>query len=231
MADNRITRKRIKNHWHYGWWKYAIWLVITLLGIDLLFAVTSYRPPEDKRLQLYMCNGYANADALQEALWPALVAACPDQEELIAMNIDLTTDEYYSKMQFTTYIAAQEGDVCLLPVDEVKSLVADGAEYAFIELTPYVQSGVIPTEGIDLTPGMFRDSDGKEGLYAIPADGLYGLVEYGCDPAGSMLVVMAYCGNDDTAATLLGQMVERFTMDQPPAQENNPAREQTRLLQ
>ena len=230
MADNRITRKRIKNHWHYSWWKYAIWLALTLIGIDLLFAVTAYRPPEDKRLQLYICNGYANADALQEALWPALLKACPDQEELIAMNIDLTTDEYYSKMQFTTYIAAQEGDVCLLPVSEVKILAADGAEQAFLELTPYVQSGVIPTEGIDLTPGMFRNSEGTEGLYAIPAEGLYGLYEYGCDPAGSMLVVMVYGGNDDAAATLVGQMIERFTAE-PPRQEDGSAQGQTRLLQ
>ena len=230
MADNRITGKRIRDHWRYSWWKYAIWLVITLIGIDMLFAVTAYRPPEDKRLQLYMCNGYANTDALKEDLWPALLEACPDQEELIVQNIDLTSEDYYSKMQFTTYLAAQEGDVCLLPVSEMKSLVSDGAEYAFLELTPYVQSGVIPTEGIDLTPGMLRDSSGKEGLYAIPADALYGLREYGCDPAGGVLCVMVYGGNDDSAATLLGQMIARFTTE-PPQRESGSAGGQTRLLQ
>lgn len=229
MADNRITKKRIKDHWHYGWWKYAIWLVLTLFGIDLLFAVTAYRSPEEKRLQLYMCNGYADAQALQEDLWPALLEACPGQEELIALNIDLTSSDYYSQMQFTTYIAAQEGDVCLLPAGQIKSLAEDGAERAFLELTPYVESGVIPTEGIDLTPGMLRDSAGREGLYAIPADGLYGLYEYGCDPAGGMLVAMAYGGNDDTAATLLGQMIGRFTAEPP--QEDDPGRGQTRILQ
>lgn len=230
MADNRITGKRIRDHWHYSWWKYAILLALTLIGIDMLFAVTAYRPPEERRLQLFVCNGYADAAALEEDLWPALLEACPDQEELVAQNIDLVTDEYYSQIQFTTYIAAREGDVCLLPVSQLRNLTADGAEYAFLELTPYVESGVIPTQGIDLTPGMFKDSDGKEGLYAIPADGLYGLREYGCNPAGGMLTVMAYSGNSDTAATLVGQMIERFT-EEPPRQEDDPARGQTRLLQ
>ena len=75
--------------------------------------------------------------------------------------------------------------------------------------------GVIPTEGIDLTPGMLKDSAGREGLYAIPADTLYGLYEYGCDPQGGLLCAMVYGGNDDTAATLIGQMIERFRTQRP----------------
>lgn len=229
MADNRITKKRIKDHWRYGWWKYAIFAVVVAIGIDLLFSMTAYRSPEDKRIQLYMCNGYADAQALETDLWPALLEACPEQEELLAMNIDLTTSDYYAQIQFTTYTAAREGDVCLLPASEVRALASDGADYAFLELTPYVERGVIPTEGIDLEAGMLEDSNGVRGLYAIPADTLYGLYEYGCDPAGGMLCAMVYGGNDDTAATLIGQMIERFQTDPP--QGGSPAAGQTRLLQ
>ena len=229
MADNRITKKRIKDHWHYSWWKYAIFAVVAVIGIDLLFSSTAYRSPEDRRIQLYMCNGHADAEALEADLWPALLEACPGQEELMVMNIDLTRDDYYTRMQFMTYVAAQEGDVCLLPVKEVRSLAADGADDAFLELTPYVESGVIPTEGIDLEAGMLEDANGVRGLYAIPAGTLYGLYEYGCNPAGGMLCAMVYGGNDDTAAALIGQMIERFAVDPP--QSDSPVQGQTRILQ
>ena len=58
MADNRITRKRLKNHFVYGWWKYLLAVVLCVMGVDLIFSMTAYRPPEDKKIELYMCNGY-----------------------------------------------------------------------------------------------------------------------------------------------------------------------------
>ena len=210
MADNRITLQRIKNHWHYGWWKYLIYAVLMAFSVDILFTMTAYRSPEDRKIEVFMCNGYANATALQEDLWADLVAVCPDQEELLVANIDLVNGDMYSNMQFSTYVGAQQGDLCLLPLDQVKGLAQEGAEFAFVELTPYVESGVIPVEGIDLSGGMFADENGKLGLYAIPAGSLTGLTEYGCNPAGGLFCLMAYGGNDDTAATLLGQMITRF---------------------
>ena len=215
MADNRITKQRVVNHWHYGWWKYVLWAIATWIGIDLLFSMTAYRPPEEKKIQLYMCNGYADTERLAADLWPALLEACPGQEELTGVNINLLQEDYYAQMQFTTYIAAQEGDVCLLPLKEVRTLAADGAEYAFVDLMPYVESGVIKAQDIDLEPGMLTREDGTRSLYAIPADTLYGLYEYGCDPQGGLLCAMVYGGNDDTAATLIGQMIERFKMERP----------------
>lgn len=213
MADNRVTKKRLMDHWRYGWWKYALLLVVTALGVDLLFAVTAYRPPEDRCLQVYLCNGYADASALSLDLWDGLKAACPEQEQLTAMNIDLLGGDMNTRIQFSTYIAVHEGDVCLLPAAEAYALAEEGAELAFLELTPYIESGVIDAGGIDLTRGEMDASDGMRGLYAIPADSLTGLADYGCDPSGGMLVAMAYGGNDDAAATLIGQMLQRFRLD------------------
>lgn len=210
MADNRITIQRIKNHWHYGWWKYVIFAALAVFGVDILFTTTAYRAPEEHKIELYMCNGYANATALQEDLWADLLAACPEQEEFLVANIDLVNGDMYTNMQFSTYIGAQQGDVCLLPLAQMKSLGQDGADGAFLELTPYVESGVIPVEGIDLSAGMMTNEKGEKGLYGIPAGSLTGLYEYSCDPAGGLLCAMAYGGNDDTAATLIGQMIARF---------------------
>ena len=32
MADNRITKHRVKNHWAYSWWKYALMAVCVVCG-------------------------------------------------------------------------------------------------------------------------------------------------------------------------------------------------------
>lgn len=213
MAEERITLDRIKNHWQYSWWKYALLAIVTVLGVDLLFSVTKYQVPEEKRVQLFLCNGYADATALEEELWPALHEAFPEQEELTAANIDIKNGDYYAQMQFSTYVAAQEGDVCLLPASEFRTLSSDGANLAFLELTPYIESGVIDAEGIDLTMGTVKGENGAPGVYGIPADALLGLRAYGCDPAGGLLTVMVYGGNDEVSATLLGQIVSRFRTD------------------
>lgn len=229
MADNRVTKQRLKEHWRYSKFLYVLLAVVSVLGVDLLFSVTAYRSPDDKRLHLYMCNGYADTDALQTDLRGDLFAACPEQEEFLAMNVDLINGDSYTQMQFSTYVGAREGDVMLLPYSEVKVLAEDGADFAFMELTPYVESGVIPTEGIDLSRGMMKDSQGGTGLYAIPADALLGLRDYYCNPSGAMLVAMSYNGNEGPAATLIGQMVARFIRSADDY--DTPVGEGTRLLQ
>lgn len=215
MADNRITKRRLRNHVAYNWWKYAIVVVLSIMGVNLLFTTTEYRPPEERKIELYACNGYLDTAALEEDLWPQIVERWPDQEELIVMNIDLTSSDMYATMQFSTYVAAHQGDVCLLPVAEMKKLAQDGAEYAFLDLTPYINSGVIDAEGIDLSAVIYTNEDGSEGIYGIPADSLYGLLSYGCDPAGSVLCVMVYSGNDDTAAGVAGLLIEQHRVDKP----------------
>lgn len=215
MAGKRISKKSISNYLMYNWWKHAALAVLCVLGVDLLFATTAYRVPEDRKVEVYVLNGYVNEQAMREALWPALMEAYPEQEELLVQNINISSSDMYAYMQFSTYVAAQQGDVCLIPVSEVKKLITDGAEYAFLELTPFIESGIIDPGDIDLTKGRFRNSEGVEGLYAIPADSLYGLLSLGNDPAGAMLCILAYNGNDEPSASVLNQIIERYSAEMP----------------
>lgn len=226
-----ITRKWLKNHLTYSWWKYLMLVVACVMGVDMLFAMTAYRVPEDKKVEVYILNDYIQAQALEETLWPPFAEAYPDQEQLTVLNINLAGGDIYAAMQFSAYAAAQQGDVCLMPVSEVEKLAADGAQYAFLELTPYVESGLIDTEGIDLTPGRMSTSDGTEGLYAIPADTLYGLLAYGNDPADSMLCILDYSGNDEHAAAVLGMIIDLGRAEKPESyDEMRGAQEQTNIF-
>ena len=210
MAEERFSVKWLRHHLTYGWWKYLISIVVCVLGVNLLFAMTEYRPPEEKKIEVYMLSGFADTQAMQQELWPLLQAECPDQEELTVLNINILSADAYAYMQFSTYVAARQGDVCLMPASEVDKLVQDGADNSFMELTGFVESGLIDTKDIDLAGGMFADSEGGRGLYAIPADSLYGLLDYGCDPKDSYLVLLAYNGNDVNAAKMMNLMIERY---------------------
>lgn len=215
MAGGRLTRKWLKHHFSYNWWKYAAVVVLCWLGVDILFAVTAYRPPEEKKLELYVLNDFVTTEPLHDALWPQIQEYSPDQEELTVMNINISGDDMYAYMQFSTYVSAKQGDVCIMPRSEVNKLAVDGAEYAFVELTPYIESGVIDPKGIDLSSGMLKTEAGAEGLYAIPADSLSGLLDYGNDPTGSYLVMFAHGGNDDNAAVLLDLLIRNYHVDEP----------------
>lgn len=210
MAEKRITKIWLKNYLSYNWWKYLLLTVLCGVCINMLFSITAYRVPEEKKLEVFACNGYTDVLALQQMLWEDFSVDHPDQEELTVMNIDLTSDDIYKQMQFGTYFSAQQGDICLLPESMVLSLTEEAADYSFLELTPYIESGVIDVTGIDMTGSVFKNEAGEEGVYAIPADALYGLYEYGTNPDDSYLCIMVYGGNDDNAAALLGRMIELF---------------------
>ena len=211
MADNRITQKHLKTHFQYSWWKYALALVVSILGISLAFDTTEYRPHEEKKTELYIMNSYCDTEALEKKLWPLLQEACPEQEEMITMNINLNSDDIYVRMQFMTYVAAHQGDVFMMSQQEFENLMTDeSADSIYVDLMPYIESGVIDVGDINLTPGYATDSAGQRGLYAIPTDSLTGMKDYLCNPEGAVLAMVSYGGNLDTAAQLIGIMLREL---------------------
>ena len=102
MTKNRMTKAWLKNHISYCWWKYLLMAVLCVVGVDVLFAVTQYRPPEEKKVEIYVLNDYAETEAMSQELEPLFFERCPDQEELTVLNINLGSDDMYARMQFTT---------------------------------------------------------------------------------------------------------------------------------
>ena len=205
MQNGKLTVQRVKNHFAYGWWKYALAAALCAMGISMLFDMTRYRPPADKKLSFYVTNGTVQGDLLQQVLWPALKERCPEQEELTVVNINLARDEMYPRMQYMTYIGAGEGDVLLVSQDEYNRLCGtDGPSSALADLSGYAAAGVLSARADALS-----EWDGS-GIYGIPAGTLTGLIEYGDDPSGTVLCVLQQSRNKDTAAALIGVLQQRF---------------------
>lgn len=209
MANQRLTKKRIKNHLTYNWWKYLLSAAVSAMLVSVVFAVTEYRPPDDKKVELYVLNSYIDSETFQADFWPLLQEKKPEQEKLTVININLTdTANIYAPMQFSTYVAAQQGDLFLISREELLKITADGADNALVDLTEYLKSGVIEADGLDLAKGTLEKSDGTTAVYAIPADTLTGLSRYGNASANSLLCIPMYSKNADSAAALIGLMLE-----------------------
>lgn len=215
MAESRVTKKWLKNHWHYSWWKYMVLAMVCILGVNLLFTTTAYRPPEEKKIELYVSNGYVDTVALKAALSGPFFERLPEQEELTVMNINLAQEDMYAQMQFTTYMAAQQGDVLLLPRSELYKLAEGGADNVFAELTPYMDAGLIDAGRIGDGALVLRDAQGEEGVYAIAADTLYGLFDLGNIPEDSYLCMTSYSGNEESAACVMDLLFELYQTEKP----------------
>lgn len=211
MIDNRITKARLGNHFHYCWWKYLLAAAVSVLGVSLLFDMTQYRPPAEKSTDFYVVSGYVQQEALEQDLWPVLKARCPEQEALNIVNINLTAEDAYSRMQYATYLGAGQGNLLLMSRREYAHMLeSSDAPDVFADLTPYIGAGFLSVEGLELSAYRATDDQGREGLYAVPADGLAGLEAFSCDPKNTVFTVLQNRKNMDTAAILIGLMQERY---------------------
>ena len=89
-------------------------------------------------------------------------------------------------------------------------LESSDAPDVFADLTPYIEAGFLSVEGLELSAYRATDDQSREGLYAVPADGLAGLEAFSCDPKNTVFTVLQNRKNMDTAAILIGLMQERY---------------------
>lgn len=209
MIKDRMTKKWLKNHVAYSWWKYLLLCAACVFCVDVLFSMTAYRVPEEKKIEIYVLHDYVEASAMREELAPVFFERWPEQEELTVLSINIGSDDMYARMQFTTYAAAHQGDVYMMPFSEFRNLAAEEYE-AFVDLVPYIERGVIDVQDIDVSGCKVLNEDGTYSIYAIPSDTLYGMARHLNDPAGSVLCLTAFGGNVEHAAQVLNLMIEQY---------------------
>ncbi|MCR4708432.1 MAG: hypothetical protein K5746_10860 [Clostridiales bacterium] len=202
MADLRMNREKFRNHLHYSGWKYALAAALSIAIVSILFDATRYRPPREHTVSLYLTTSYCQADAMKEELAPLLIARFPEQEELNVLNIDLSQENTYLQMQYTTYLGAGEGDALLLSTREVERLfTGNSAEDVLADLSPYAEEGLLSMP------------EGER--FRVPAESLTGLSRWGCKTEDAWLCVLARSPNIRAAAGLIGILQEQYKSDEP----------------
>lgn len=216
MVDTRITKARMRHHFAYGLWKYVLLIVLAIFGWDLYYNMTAYRPPANKKLDVYIVTPGADVEGMQADLLESLTAAFPDQEAFSFMNIALGSDQDAAVlMQFTTYIAAQQGDVFLISMDVYHQYGRDIEGGLFIRLDDAIASGELNVQGVDTDLTKITPAQEERGVYGIPTKTLYGLTDYGINNESMVLAVPAYGGNQENAIKLISFFVERFSTEKP----------------
>ena len=198
-----ITKRIVKNHFHYSLWKYALLAVIALTGWNLIYTSTRYQSPENLKIEFYAETGSLGTKDLQTLCDQIRAEVMPEMEEVSANSV--TYDQTYGDMQLIVWVSAAQGDVYLIAKDRFASLASNEA---LMDLQPFVDSGALNVAGLDLKKGIVKNADtGVSALLGIPADALPGLGDYGLVTSDAVLCVLTNNGNDDYSILFLNYLL------------------------
>jgi len=169
-----VNKQTVSHHLAYNWWKYLLLAAFCFGLVDLIYTVTAYRTPEEKKVEFYV-YGYADTDALDAYMENVRQTQMSDMEEM--RSILMLNDSSYGPLQLTTYLAAGEGDLYLLPRDNFLTLAGQGAFLPLEEDAELME--LFSQAGVSLQAGWRKNNEtGENHLYGIPQDKLPGLSAY-----------------------------------------------------
>lgn len=204
-----VNSRTLKQHITYSWWKYLLIAVAAVFLTDLLYTVTAYRSPAEKKVEFYIYGGM-DQEKLTDYMNRVRETEMADMEVMVPQL--LLDDTTYGPMQLMTYFAAGEGDVFLLPRDEFISYATSGALLPLEEEEDLMS--VFNAAGISLQSGWRRYTEtGESHLYGIPQSKLPGLARYAYARDG-YLCIAAAGGNDANAVKFL-KILSRDMINEP----------------
>lgn len=204
-----LTKERLKHHLAYNSWKYLLLVVLCVLGWNLIYTTTAYRPPAEKIVDVYLCSGYGDQEALDAYLENIRQTEMSDMEQMQSIFLSVTNDDYYGAIQLATYVMAGEGDIYLLDKDNFVNYAGQGA---LIDLEPYIDEGALDIKGLDVSAGWRTNSEtGEKHLYGIPAQDFTGMERFGLGDLEDMYwCILVTGGNDANAVKLMDILVRDF---------------------
>lgn len=214
-----LTKERLKTHLQYNAWKYALAIVLSIFGWDLLYTTTAYRSPENKRIDFWVVSDSVNADwmdSVLDSIWHDVV---PEVETV--QGASMMADDTYKAYQMQIHLMAGDGDLYMLPAADFKTYASQGF---FMDLQPMIDAGLLDITGIDTAKGMVAEyvedeeaaPTGRMCLYGIPTDSLYGFMDQMyVDNRNMVLCIYVVNGNTDNVVTFTNELIQRMRADMP----------------
>lgn len=249
MPNTKLNKQRLSNHFHYNRGSYLFIILASILISDLLFTITAYQPPSERKVDIEVVSAYADIEALAPYAKTALedgiayelardAAAGIDvnaedyevpleEVNFLPLGYDPNGDDaYYTGQKYMVTLAAQEGDIFILSRDLMEQMVREGLA---IDLTPYIESGIIDPGERDLSrvtyPEYYNAEEGEtfsgnNCIYALQVNTMTGLKETArFDISDKYMVIMVYSQNKDTSAAVMQSLIDQFETNYVPAQE------------
>ena len=227
MPNTKMTREKWKNHFQYGKMLYIVIALVAVLVADLVYTMTTYQAPNARRVDIMFVQSYTDTEQLDDFAVEALADGQSFDETLEELTFQSIaydpsdSSDYYGSQKFMVMLAAQEGDIYILPESLLESMVD---QEIVISLDDYIESGVISALDADLEAGTLEEAyDEDEGetatgikhIYAYSIENWYGLMDHNIDNRGMYACIMAYSQNQDTVAHVLEYMNQAFTAEKP----------------
>lgn len=220
-----FTKMRLRNHMTYNSWKYLVVIIASVFGWNLLYTTTAYRSPENLRVDVYMQSSTATNEGVDAFFKPIWDECIPEMETVTNVLLtSSTSSDYYGTMQLSVYIMAGEGDIYMLCTEDFKNYASQGA---FLDLTPFVESGELNIDGIDTSAGYVATVDengiptGETQFFGLPAYTLDGF-RTGMNVHNRDLIigVTAFNNNEENVIKFLNGLVQagRVQETETPAQ-------------
>lgn len=187
MPNTKLTREKLKVHFHYSRMIYLIVVVLAVLAGNLVYTMTEYRAPNARRVDIELIGAYADtsSQACKDAV--AQLLAAGQEAERVAdaeQGVDVTAEDYecvlqevqfltveyddtssdsetsyYGYQKYMVTLAAQEGDIYILSRRQLIELVEQNA---VVPLDGYIERGVIDPGDRDLGNVTFDEYDDDE---------------------------------------------------------------------
>ncbi len=125
-----LTRKRIQDHFSYNFWKYLLVVALSIFGWNMFYVQTEYRPPEEKRIDLYVQSAQTTAEQMDLYLKPVWDKYVPDMEIVQSvMVLPSNQDNYMTDVQLSTYLPPARGISTFFLAKTLRSLHLRGLFY------------------------------------------------------------------------------------------------------
>lgn len=208
-----LSKESIRTHLTYSSWKYLVVILASVFGWNLLYTMTAYRSPEHLRVDVYIQSATAVDETVDAFLKPVWDECVPDMETVDAVLLTTTSaEDAYANMQLSVYIMAGEGDIYILNTEDFKKFAAQDA---FIDLTPYVENGMLNIDGIDTAAGYVATVDengtptGEKQFFGLPAYELDGLkTKAGIYNNDLVIGVTSFSNNEENVIKFLNGLIE-----------------------
>jgi len=215
----RINKEWLGNHFRYAAWRYAALVLLATFGWSLIFTITAYRVPPERKVDIIFVGPYAREEAIA-LLAEEAHAAHPEIESITAQSIPFGFDaeiDFYSQQVLTLRLGAHEGDIFILPRATFFGLVEQGMA---LPLDEYLASGALMPSG-EMATGWVASVDdeyaGQKMQYGIPLDEAYGLmVTEMYDNRNSIMMMPFYTQNPDGAISVMQWILDNRVQPKPP---------------
>ncbi len=228
--SNWFSREALKNHFQYAKWVYVLIFIGVFFVSDLLFTMTAYRAPAERKVDIQVVGYLGSTEGLQQVcdkILPEAQQLDPTLEEINALNIVYSGDaetDIYGAQKFMVMLGAQEGDIYIVNRPLLEMLAGQGGA---LPLDAFIERGLLPTEGVDLDSVRVPEPVLKEGappsgiqpIYALPAASMGRMqgIDIGYDNADKYLVIMQYSKNPETTALVMGLLMDALSAPAPEA--------------